>query len=352
MKSLYENTIIGGIEVRNRFMRSGTHEGLSADGSITEDVIDFYKKLADQDVGLIVSSGLEVTEEKVFHNSFRINSDVCIEPLKNLTDAVHASGAKIMSQLFHGGSFIFIQPDYEPLGPSAIQDRFTKVTPKEMTVQDIMRIVGRFADAAYRSKEAGFDGVQIQASASFLVNKFLSPYYNQRTDEYGGSIENRSRIAVQIRQTIAEKCGKDYPVFIKLTIDDLMKDDVKGLEFTEGKKFAMHLATSGYNAIEVIGGLMGEIPLSSQYNNGKPFFMEEIIELSSEINIPLIANGGVRTEKDANLLIENEMVEAVSFSRPFIADPDLVRRFKNGKNTKCITCFQCNGPNGIRCIKN
>jgi len=352
MKSLYENITLGGIEVRNRFVRSATHEGFSADGSITDDIINLYTEMAQQEVGLIITSGIEVTEEVVFPSSMKINEDVCIEPLQKITDSVHEAGGKIVSQLLHGGTFIFTQPDYEPQGPSAIQDRFSQITAKEMTKEDIKSIVARFADAAYRAKEARFDGVQIQASFGFLLNKFISPFYNNRQDEYGGSVENRSRFIVEIRKAIAEKCGMEFPVFVKLSLDDLMKDDVKGLEYKEGKEIAKVLAASGYNAIEMTVGNYGEIPLTSQFNSGEPYFKDQFIELANEVDVPLIAIGGIRTENAAVELLKAKNIEAVSFSRPFIADIDLVGRFKKGEDTKCTTCFQCNGPNGIRCIKN
>ncbi|WFD11807.1 NADH:flavin oxidoreductase [Tepidibacter hydrothermalis] len=352
MKSLYEKTLLGGIEVRNRFVRSATHEGLSPDGVVTSDIINLYKELALQEVGLIITSGLEVTEEKVFSNSMRINEGICIEPLRQITDSVHEAGGKIVAQLLHGGTFIFAKPDYQPQGPSPIQDRFSQITAKEMTKEDINNIVARFADASYRAKQAQFDGVQIQASFGFLLNKFISPYYNKRQDEYGGTIENRSRFIVQIRKAIAARCGIDFPVFIKLSIDDLMKDDVVGLDYKEGKEITKHLAASGYNAIEMTVGNFGEIPLTSQFNGGEPYFKDQFIELANEVDIPLIAVGGIRTENAADELLNSNSIEAISFSRPFIADMDLVGRFKNGKPSRCTTCFQCNGPNGIRCIKN
>jgi len=137
-----------------------------------------------------------------------------------------------------------------------------------------------------------------------------------------------------------------------MSVDDLMKEDVKGLEFAEGKAIAKLMAASGYDAIEAAAGLMGETMLTAQYNGGQPFHKEKYMELADEIQIPIITNGGVRTEKAANDLINSGNIEAVSFSRPFIADIDLVTRFKNGQDTKCTTCFQCNGPDGIRCIKN
>lgn len=271
MKSLYEKVNLGGIDVRNRIVRSGTHEGLSEDGTITEGIINLYKKLAEEEIGLIISSGIEITEEQVFPNSFRLNDDGCIDDLKPVVEAVHQADGKIMAQLLHGGSFIFLQPDYQPLGPSAVEDRFCQVTPKEMSIDEIKKIVSRFADAAYRAKQTGFDGVQVQGSAGFLINKFFSPFYNRREDNYGGSLENRVRFAIEIRQAIADKCGEDYPVFIKMSIDDLMKEDVKGLEFEEGKEIAKLLAAASYDGIETAGGLIGETPLTAQYNNGAPF---------------------------------------------------------------------------------
>jgi len=352
MKSLYEKTLLGGIEVRNRFVRSATHESISPDGSVTPEIINLYKELAQEEVGLIMTSGIEVTEEKVFPNSMSICDDSCIEPLKEMTNAVHEAGGKIVSQLLHGGPIVFFKPDYEPIGPSEVQDRFSKITPKVMTTEGIKRIVNRFADAAYRSQLAGFDGVQIQGSAGFLPNKFLSPYYNRRSDEYGGSIENRSRLLVEIREAIAQKCGEEFPVFIKLSIDDLMKDGIKGLEFAEGKEIAKHLATSGYDAIEACGGIIGETTPTADYNGGEPYLKEQFIELAKEISVPLIPIGGIRTERAAQELINSGNIEAISFSRPLIADPDLVKRWKNGEESRCKTCFQCGSPTGIRCIRN
>jgi len=352
MKSLYEKTLLGGIEVRNRFVRSATHESLSPDGPITPGVINIYKKLAQEEVGLIVSSGLEVTEEKVFINSMSICNDSYIETFEAMTREVHDAGGKIIAQLLHGGPVVFLKTDYEPIGPSAVEDRFSKIIPREMTLEDIDTIVNRFGDAALRSKLAGFDGVQVQAYAGFLLNKFLTPYYNRRSDEYGGSIENRSRILIQIRENIAEKCGDNFPVFIKLSIDDLMKDGIKGLKFTEGKEIAKLLAKSGYDAIEACGGIIGETTPPVNHNTGEPYLKEQFIELAKEIEVPLIPIGGIRTEKAAQELINSGHIEAVSFSRPFIADPDLVSRWKNGEKARCNSCFQCGSPTGIRCILN
>jgi len=352
LKSLYEAINLGGINIKNRFVRSATHEGLSVDGMVTEKLINLYENLAKNDVGLIISGGIEINEEIAFPNSLRLSRDSYIDPLKDLTKNVHENGSKIMAQLLYGGSFIFTQPTYTVKGPSAVEDRVTKITPKAMTIEEINNLVIDFSEAAYRCKAAGFDGVQIQASAGFMLNKFLSPFFNRRQDIYGGSIENRVRFLSEIREAIAKKCGKDYPVFIKVSIDDLMKSDVKGLAFDEGKEIVRHLAEKGYDAIEACGGMIGETPLTADYNNGQPYFKEAYNALSKEIQVSLIAIGGIRTEFDAHELINSDHVDAVAFSRPFIAEVDLVENMKNKGNSKCTTCFQCNGPEGIRCILN
>ncbi|WP_432666748.1 NADH:flavin oxidoreductase [Wukongibacter baidiensis] len=356
MKSLYEKINLGGIEVRNRFVRSGTHENMTFDGTVTPEIIDIYKKLAEEEVGLIITSSIEVTEEKVLNTSLRIYDDSYINSFKKLTSAVHEAEGKILAQLLYGGSQVFCKIDYETLGPSAVQDRFSKIIPKAMTNDDIFNIIECFSDAALRSKMANFDGVQINAASGFLLNKFLSPFYNRRSDEYGGSIENRSRFLVEIREAIAKKCGRDFPVFIKLSVDDFMNDDVKGLEFPDGKEIAKVLAESGYDAIEVSGGLPSEIGGSRRptvnYNGKDPYFKNHIIELSKEVQTPLISVGGIRTEEVAQELINFDHIEAVSFSRPFICDPDLVKRWKKGEKARCTSCYQCNGPKGIRCVLN
>lgn len=350
MKTLYDSIDLGGIELRNRFIRSATHEGFSPGGQVTEKLLRFYEELANNEVGMIITSGIEISNDLVFDNSLRLSDDSYIDPLKKLTSLVHKANGKIMSQLLYGGSFVFMKPNYEPLGPSAIVDRVTHIMPKEMSKTDIDRLVRQYADAAYRSQLAGFDGVQIQSSAGFLPNKFLSPHYNRRNDEYGGSNVDRCLLLVEIREAIANKCGADYPVFIKLSIDDCMKSDAKGIELSDGLEIANYLAENGYDAIEACGGIFAEKPLNAETNNGLPYFRDEFIELAKKVAIPIIAIGGIRKKEHAIDLINHE-IEAVSFSRPFIADTDMVLLMKHNKDSSCVTCFQCSGPDGIRCIR-
>lgn len=356
MKSLYESTLLGGIEVTNRFVRSATKESLSPDGIVTPEIIGIHKKLAQEEVGLIIVGAIEITKDKVMNNSLSIFDDFYINSFESLTNTVHEEGSKIIAQLLHGGSQVLREADFLPLGPSAVQDRVSQIVPKEMSHEDISSVIKLFSDAAQRSKKAGFDGVQIGASNGFLLNKFLSPYYNRRSDKYGGSVENRSRILVEIRKTIAEECGENFPVFVKLSIDDCMKDDVKGLEFLDGKEFAKVLAESGYDAIELIGGIIGEIGGSKRptpnFDGSDCYFKDQIIEISREVQVPLIAVGGIRTEKVAKELISHDHIEAVSFSRPLICDPDLVNRWKKGEKSRCTSCYQCASGKHFRCIQN
>lgn len=356
MKSLYERCILGGIEVRNRFVRSATHEGMSQDGVVTPVLIKMYSELAKGEVGLIITGGIEVTKDKALKGSLSIHDDLYIDSLKSLTNNVHNVQGKVIAQLIYGGSTVLCPIDYEPIGPSAVEDRFSKVTPREMSKDDIKMVIKDFCDGTLRAKRAGFDGVQIQGGFGFLLNKFLSPYYNKRQDEYGGSIKNRGRILLEIREAIAKECGRDYPVFLKLSIDDFMNDDVKGLEFEEGREIAKLMAMDAYDAIEVTGGIVGEVGSKRKptpnFHGGEAYFKEQTIELSKDVKVDLIATGGIRSEDVAKELIGYENINAVSFSRPFISEPYMVNIFRSGGKSRCTSCYQCGKPDGIRCVFN
>lgn len=209
ISKVFEKSNIGGIEVNNRFVRSAAGSGVATlDGNVTNNVIEWYTEVAQGQIGLIITEMMTVWDDGNFPEKYlRIDDDSYIDGLRKITYVVHSNDAKIIAQIGNYGSLLHWEPQKQPYGPSKVKDLVSGIIPKEMTKDDIKYFVNKFIEAAIRSKEAGFDGVQVHAAHGFLLYKFLNPYYNVRNDEYGGSIENRARIIVEIFNGIKEKCG-------------------------------------------------------------------------------------------------------------------------------------------------
>ncbi|TFF93376.1 MAG: NADH:flavin oxidoreductase, partial [Promethearchaeota archaeon] len=252
LKNIFKPGKIGTVEIKNRIVRSATLEGRADRGLVTQDLINFYKELAAGGSGLIITGGCSVDKSGSAGNAqTQIFNDKFIEGQKKLVDAVHEyDDTKIAIQLFHAGRQGFY-PDHPPIAPSAIHNAFTKQTPKEATLEEIDYLIKCFIDAGKRAYECGYDLIQLHAAHGTFLNNFLSPYMNRRTDEFGGTIEKRSKILVDIYTQLKDEIGKDYPIFVKLqTLDGFSN----GIDIEEAKKIAQILIKTGFAAIEPSGG--------------------------------------------------------------------------------------------------
>jgi 2,4-dienoyl-CoA reductase-like NADH-dependent reductase (Old Yellow Enzyme family) len=355
MSTLFDQTRIGSLELKNRFVRSATYDALAdAEGKVTENQINFYTKLANGGVGLILTGITNVIPSgkiTMDHNS--IHSDDYVQGLKQLTTSVHQKGAKIAVQLFHAGKDragllkALNITDEKALAPSFLNnDTEYNEYYRSMTENDILKIIQAFDDAAVRAKEAGFDAVQIHGAHSYLFSQFLSPLTNQRIDNWGGSLENRLRIHHETLKDIKEKVGEDYPVLIKFGIYDGLPG---GLKFSEGKKAAQYLAEFGFDAIEVSNGLRGDDYEESEFKTKidsperEAYFRDYCREIKSLVNIPVLMVGGLRSFELINDIIKKKDADYVSLCRPFIREPDIVNRWESGnsRKSKCISCNKC-----------
>jgi 2,4-dienoyl-CoA reductase-like NADH-dependent reductase (Old Yellow Enzyme family) len=226
MASLFDITQINVLTLPNRFVRSATWTGLAAaDGACTPQLIGLILELINGKVGLIVTGHAYVSsDDQATPRQLGIDRDALVEGLSRLTDAVHRAGGRIFIQLAHGG--LRSDPklsDQPPAGPSGNLD-ILDGGGREMTVEDIRRVVDAFGAAALRAKTAEFDGVQIHSAHGYLLNQFLSPAFNQRDDEYGGSVGNRAHILLEVYQSIRQAVGRYYPVFVKLNTEDFLQD--------------------------------------------------------------------------------------------------------------------------------
>ena len=227
MATLFEETTINGMTIRNRIVRFATWEGMcDQDGRPTKKLISYYRDLVRGGIGLIVSGYTFVRPEgKQMPGKMGIDRDDFADDYKQLTSAVHEDGGTIAIQLVHaGGQTNAGTAGRQPLAPSAVKVEQFPEMPAELTKDEIRDIVRAFGEGARRAKAWGFDAVQLHGAHGYLINQFLSPLTNRRPDEYGGSIDHRSRFLLEVYRTVRENVGAEYPVLIKLTATDHLEN--------------------------------------------------------------------------------------------------------------------------------
>jgi 2,4-dienoyl-CoA reductase-like NADH-dependent reductase (Old Yellow Enzyme family) len=358
MSKLFETSKINVMQLSNRFVRSATWEGMAAeDGSCTSDFKTLYTELAKGGVGLIITSHTFVRPDgKGSPRQLGLHKDELIPGLQDLTRAIHQHGSRVAVELSHAGILTSEQLTGEaPMVVSAV-DEFSRGPGRELTVKDIQQIAGAFARAAGRAKEAGFDAVQIHAAHGFLMNQFLSPAFNKRSDDYGGTIENRARALLEVLEKIRSSVGRDFPVLVKLNSEDFIDG---GLTLEDSVRVGQMLQEGGIDAIEVSGGTVvsGDHCRQDIDSKEKEAYWREAAKVFKEkLHVPLILVGGVRSFQLAEQLVDQGYADYISMSRPFIREPDLVNRWVSGDLGKatCLSDNLCRGPllkgEGIYCV--
>lgn len=348
MKTLFDKTNMGSMKLKNRLIRAATGDQFAENGHITERDMKVYEELAKGGVGTIITGSTSILDsDNAPYKSFGIYDDSFISEYKELTDLVHGYNVNIVLQLVYYGSHIIgNQINKRVLAPSQIEHLDAKIIPDEMTKEEIKHIQKAFADGSVRAKKAGFDGVQLHCAHGFLLNQFLTPYYNRRCDEYGGTIENRTRMLLETYTLVREAVGNEYPVFVKINCTDGID---KGINF-EGFKYACkQLANLGINAIEVSGDWY-------HYNPEDEFYFRAYAEkISEENNVAVILVGGNRGYSSMTEILNETSIGYFSMCRPLIAEPNLINRWENGDSSE-IKCLSCNGCIELghegRCILN
>jgi 2,4-dienoyl-CoA reductase-like NADH-dependent reductase (Old Yellow Enzyme family) len=360
MSILFEPSEISGMKLANRFVRSATWEGMASDdGACTSRLTELTAALARGGVGLIITSHAYVRPEgQASVWQLGVYRDELVPGLKEMTGAAHAHGSRIVLQIAHSGHMANPEMTGQPaLAPSAVAG-FAKTTPQEMNAADIGGIVEAFGQAARRAKEAGFDGVQLHLAHGYLLSQFLSPAFNKRQDEYGGTVENRARAALAVLQRVRTEVGDDYPVLVKINSQDFVDG---GLSEEDSLQAAFLLQEAGIDAVEVSGGtgVSGDLMPSRTKINAEEkeaYFRGAAKRFKDKLRIPVILVGGVRSLRLAERLVNEGYADYISMSRPFIREPDLVKRWQSGdlRNATCVSDNQCFGPGrageGIYCV--
>jgi len=364
---------IGSIEIKNRFVRSATFEGMATeDGNITDKHVKLYKELAKGGAGLIITGYAYVQESgKSAEKQTGVSRDDYIPGLRKIAETVHKYGdnCKIALQIAHCGR----QSSYleNTIAPSALEEKLTRKIPREMTREEIRNTIDAFSQAIRRAKEAGFDAVQLHGAHGYLITQFLSPYMNERTDEYGGSIENRTRFLEEIYIKSVELVGKEFPIFIKMNGVDFIEG---GTTIRESTEVARRLERIGYAAIEVSAGIWEVAKLKKKDLGWKATFLPEsrifigtmnepaynlpyAKEFKNVLDIPVILVGGINSLTLVEQILTNESADFVSFSRPLTREPDLPNRWMKGIGSDKVDCIFCNGclsttvTPGLQCAK-
>jgi len=343
----------------NRLVRSATWEGMAdGDGRPNSALIDFYGRLAQGGVGLIITGFAYVRKDgKQLSGKMGLDRDEFGAEYRGMTDAVHNEGGKVAVQMVHAGGQVEWQAGRpETVAPSAVEVTQFPQKPNALTIEAIADIIGRFAAAARRAKAWGFDAVQLHGAHGYLINQFLSPLTNRRDDQYGGSDLNRSRFALEVYHAVRDMVGPDFPVMIKLNAADNIEG---GLTLDGALVTAQMLSETGIDAIEVSSGTpasKGNSPARIKINRPEKeaYNIELARAVQKVVKCPVMAVGGFRSFEVAEKAVKTGL-DCVSMSRPLIREPDLPRRWRSGdlSPAACISCNGCFKPGmegGIYCI--
>lgn len=361
---LFSPIKIGSITIKNRFAMApmGPLGLADANGGWNQRGIDYYVERAKGGTGLIIT-GVTFFDQVVEKQDPSTVPNPLYKPVnfvktsREMTERIHAYGSKIFLQLSGGFGRVTIPTnvgDIPPVAPSAIPHRWLDKTCRAITVDEIHAIVKQFGEAAFHAKRAGFDGVQIHAvHEGYLIDQFAISMFNQRTDEYGGSLENRLRFAKEIVEEIKKTCGNDFPVTLRFSVKSMIKDwrvgalpgedfEEKGRDTEEGLKAAKLLESYGYDALDTDVGTY-----DAWWWNHPPMYQKkglyrEYCKMVKEVvDIPVFCAGRMDNPDMALEAIENGECDVIDLGRPLLADPDYCNKLRCGKITQIRPCISC-----------
>jgi 2,4-dienoyl-CoA reductase-like NADH-dependent reductase (Old Yellow Enzyme family) len=344
---IYSELKIGNLTAKNRIIRSATFEFGASDGKVTPALVELYRKLAEGGSGVIVTGQIGVSAGgRTAPIMMETTYDGFVDDFKKITDEVHKNGSLLFVQLNHCGYKTSKLPGYDDLGVSdlTMDDR----TFHQATRDEIKKIASDFGLAAKRCREANCDGVQIHACHGYLLNTFLSPYFNRRTDEYGGPIENRARIVFEVYEQIRTNVGAAYPIGIKIPCSDLAEPSITVEDCIYVCK---ELEKRGIDLAEISSGITptgpsSYSPLADADNQGH--FLSGAEQIAKSLKVPVASVGGYRTPEFIEKTLAETSLAAISLCRPLIREPNLVNRWKSDRSeASCVSCNKCFKSQGI-----
>ena len=317
MPTLLDPLEVRGFRIRNRIVLPPMGTRLAGPrGEVTQQLLEHYRARSRCNGLVIVEHTYVAPDGKASEGQLGIWSDELVSGLARLAEAIKSCGAVAVIQLNHGGGRANPKLVGTPIAPSAVPVPGTEWAPREMTREDIERVLKAFAEAARRAVEAGFDGVEIHGAHGFLLSEFLSPITNKRRDEFGGPLENRMRFPLMVVEEVRRVVGNKLLLY-RMGVTDAMEG---GFTVEEAEVFAAKLVEKGVDIIDISGGLCGsELPGTAGVQG---YFVPYAERIKKKVNVPVIGVGGVRDPLFANNVIEEGRVDLIAVGRAQLEDPD------------------------------
>lgn len=354
-KNLLSPINIGTLKIRNRVVMGAMGSGTANDNAtVSECECAYYAERAKGGVGLIITEVTRVNNETgiMMPRQTSAATDDCIPGLAKLAKAVHFYNGAIFIQLHHPGR----QTGNMAIGgratisPSGIKSMMLQSECREMTNAEIKSFVQDNINAAERCYKAGIDGVELHGAHGYMLNQFISPLTNKRTDEYGGSTKNRARVVKEIIEGIRERVGRDYPVMFRISADEFLRDSMfpfqeDGLLLDEAVEICKYLVPFGLDAINVSAGIyetMNQAWEPISFAEGWKIYLAEAVKKA--VDVPVFGVGVIRNPDFAEKIIAAGKVDGVTIARGILADPDWVKKTAEGRVDdirRCISCLNC-----------
>lgn len=340
IKSIFEETNLNNLKIKNRLFRSATWEGLAqSDGKLTDEIYKIYEDLAKGGVGLIVTGLTDISQyNRALPGTMRLYSDELIPDYKKLTDCVKKYDCRILTQI-NINKYIKENKETGFLVEKDIN---------ELNQEDITDIISLFVNAAKRAKESGFDGIQIHSAFGWFLNRFINPFYNRRYDKYGGTAETRSQLLIEI----IDEIKKEIPEFYVTTKLGYYSTLSNINDLNDYIAICKKLAEHKIDSIEISINYPHIIGIKKMEEEAE--FLPLALEVKKHVNVPIILVGGHRHMENMERILNNTDIEYFSLSRPLIREPNLPNRWQHDDNSKskCISCDGCFGVYGKRCVFN
>ena len=386
MNEVFSSFKLTGLELKNRSIRAGCFEGMCQEGQVTDNLIEHHRAIAAGGVAMTTVAYCSVNfKGRAFEHELWMREEI-IPDLKRLTDAVHAAGAKASIQLGHCGFFTnksVIQQ--KPAGASPKFCMFMLSKCRAMTQKEIEETTQDFVRSALEAKKAGFDAVEIHAGHGYLLSQFLSPWTNKRTDEYGGTLENRLHFPVQVISAVRKALGEDFPVLVKMNQQDGMPE---GIHLSDAVEIAKAFKAAGASALIPSSGFTSKVPFLMLRGNlpvkemaaNQPDFMKRIglnlfgrymvpehpyahlfqlegaLQIQQAVDIPVVYIGGVESKSDMDVVLEHGF-PLFQIGRVTIQDAEFMNKINSGEleHSPCDHCNRCVAAmdaGGVHCVSN